>query len=67
MQVPEVKCRSLKAIMQVLGGDNAGPGRDILWPELMRKENETLLEKTEWTRSLRSLRKVKNFQKAQQG
>ena len=32
--------------MQVHRGDNAGPGIDILWPELlMSKEKETLLEK----------------------
>ena len=32
--------------MQVPGSDNAGPGSDILWPELMSEEKETLLEKT---------------------
>ena len=32
MQVPGV-------IMQVPEGDNAGPGSDILWPELMSEEN----------------------------
>ena len=31
--------------MQVPGGDNAGPGSDILWPELMLEVIETLLEK----------------------
>ena len=31
--------------MQVPGGDNAGPQRDILQPELMSEEKETLLEK----------------------
>ena len=35
MQVLEVK-------MQVLGGENAGPGVDILWPELMSEGEETL-------------------------
>ena len=31
--------------MQVLGGDNAGPGRDIVWPELMSEEKETIIYK----------------------
>ena len=31
--------------MQVPGSDNAGPGSDILWPELMSKGKETLLKK----------------------
>ena len=31
--------------MQVPGSDNAGPGSDILGPELMSKGKETLLEK----------------------
>ena len=31
--------------MQVHGGDNAGPGSNILWPELMSGGKETLLEK----------------------
>ena len=31
--------------MQVPGGNNAGPGSDILWLELMSKGKETLLEK----------------------
>ena len=31
--------------MQVPGSDNAGPGSDILWPELMSEGKETLLEK----------------------
>ena len=30
--------------MQVPGGDNAGPGSDILWPKLMSEGKETLLE-----------------------
>ena len=30
-------------IMQALGGDNAAPGSDILWLELMSEEKETLL------------------------
>ena len=38
MQVPEV-------IMQVPGSENAGPGNDILWLELMSEVKETLLEK----------------------
>ena len=33
--------------MQVPGGDNAGPGSDILWPELMSGGKETLLKKME--------------------
>ena len=31
--------------MQVPGGDNACPGSDILWPELMSGGKETLLKK----------------------
>ena len=31
--------------MQVPGGDNAGPGFYILWPELMSVGKETLLKK----------------------
>ena len=31
--------------MKVPGGDNAGPGSDILRPDLMSEEKETLLEK----------------------
>ena len=31
--------------MQVPGSDNAGPGSDILWQELMLEVKETLLEK----------------------
>ena len=31
--------------MQVPGGGNAGPGSDILRPELMLEEKETFLEK----------------------
>ena len=31
--------------MQVPGSDNADPGSDILWPELMPDGKETLLEK----------------------
>ena len=31
--------------MQVPGSDNAGPGSDILWLELMSEGKETLLEK----------------------
>ena len=31
--------------MQVPGSDNAGPGSDILGPELMSEGKETLLEK----------------------
>ena len=31
--------------MQVPGSDNAGPGRDILGPELMSEGIETFLEK----------------------
>ena len=31
--------------MQALGGDNAAPGSDILWLELMSEEKETLLQK----------------------
>ena len=31
--------------MQIPEGDNAGPGNDILWPELMSEGKETLLEK----------------------
>ena len=31
--------------MQVPGGDNAGPGSDILWPKLMSEGKETLVEK----------------------
>ena len=31
--------------MQVPGSDNAGPGSDILWPELMSEGKKTLLEK----------------------
>ena len=31
--------------MQVPGGDNAGHGSDILRPEIMSEEKETLLEK----------------------
>ena len=31
--------------MQVPGSDNADPGSDILWPELMSEGKETLLEK----------------------
>ena len=31
--------------MQVPGGGNVGPGSDILRPELMLEEKETLLEK----------------------
>ena len=31
--------------MQVPGSDNAGPGSDILCPELMSEGKETLLEK----------------------
>ena len=33
--------------MQVPGSDNAGPGSDILWLELMSEGKETLLEKKE--------------------
>ena len=32
-------------IMQVPGSDDAGPGNDILGPELMSEGKETLLEK----------------------
>ena len=32
-------------IIQDPGGDNAGPESDILWPELMSEEKETLLKK----------------------
>ena len=32
-------------ILQVPGSDNAGPGRDILGPELMLERKETLLKK----------------------
>ena len=35
--------------MQVPGGDNAGPGSDILRPELISEEKETLLEKMKAT------------------
>ena len=31
--------------MQVPGSDNAGPGSDILWLELMSEGKETLIEK----------------------
>ena len=31
--------------MKVYGSDNAGPGSNILWPELMSEGKETLLEK----------------------
>ena len=37
---------SPEVIMQLPKGDNAGPGSDILWPDLMSEEEETLLEKT---------------------
>jgi len=30
--------------MQALGSDNAGPGSNILWPELMSAGKEMLLE-----------------------
>ena len=54
--------------MQVPGGDNAGPGRDILGPELMSEEkaNGTIFELnfiflqifiSEWTISLRAIRR----------
>ena len=32
-------------VIQVPGRDNAGPGSDILGPELMLKGKETLIEK----------------------
>ena len=35
----------LEVIIQVPGRDNAGPGSDILGPELMLKGKETLIEK----------------------
>ena len=35
--------------MQVPGSNNAGPGSDILGPELMSEEKETLLEKMKAT------------------
>ena len=31
--------------MHVPGGNNAGPRGDIVWPDLMLEEQETLLEK----------------------
>ena len=37
------------SIMQVPGSDNAGPGSDILGPELMSEGIKTLLEKRKQT------------------
>ena len=31
--------------MKVPGGDNVRPGRDIVWPELMSEEKETIIYK----------------------
>ena len=31
--------------MQVHGGDNAGPGSDIVWPKSMQEGKETLVMK----------------------
>ena len=39
----------MTVIMQVPGSDNAGPGSDILGPELMSQGKETLLEKKKQT------------------
>ena len=45
MLILRLKLNKNEVIMQLPGGDNVGPGSDILWPELMSEERETLLEK----------------------
>ena len=39
MLILRLKLNKNEVIMQLPGGDNVGPGSDILWPELMSEEN----------------------------